>query len=252
MRRPLLYKRLAIAGGGLLVLFWAILSVPARVVPLLLPDDRLVLSAVSGSLRHGNAGRVLIQTAAGYVHLGDVTWRLSPWSLLRLAPRVELQGEWGDQRFSVVTVVSRDALKLHDLDASFAASIAKHWLPVELSGRVSVVFDRVTVKAESIEDVAGRVVWQGAAWRSPRGERPLGDYVALLTSAETRAVDIAVDTLAGPVVATGGARVAPASYSTNLTIAARAGALDAELAQALSLIASPADNGYLLRLDGQL
>jgi hypothetical protein len=61
-----------------------------------------------------------------------------------------------------------------------------------------------------------------------------------------------IDTLSGPVVATGAVTLNQRRYAIDLFIESSGQELDAELAQALSLIASPEENGYRLRLDGEL
>jgi hypothetical protein len=65
-------------------------------------------------------------------------------------------------------------------------------------------------------------------------------------------VNAIVTTLSGIVSAEGTLALNQQRYEVDLEVEATSGTLDAELAHALSLIASPSENGYRLRLDGEM
>ena len=94
-------------------------------------------------------------------------------------------------------------------------------------------------------------MWRDAAWQSPRGARPLGSYVVELTTPADGEVAGTVSTLTGPIEVSGGAQLRDGRYAVDARIGPAA-AMDPELQRALSLIAAPEENGYLLRLDGAL
>jgi hypothetical protein len=177
---------------------------------------------------------------------------MAPWSLLRLAPTVQVSSVWGDQRASLELRLEGESLRIRGLDMNLDAGLLKQVLPVELKGRLGILFDEILVSAGDLLRADGRLVWQGAAWQSPGGRRVLGNYVATFTSPASQQVNASIDTLSGPVKATGTVSLSQRRYAVDLYIESSGQELDAALAQALSLIASPEENGYRLRLDGDL
>ena len=106
--------------------------------------------------------------------------------------------------------------------------------------------------ARANADLAAAIaVWRDAAWQSPGGLRPLGTYVADVATAASGDIEALVDTLAGPVRASGTAGLSGGRYVIDARIGP-ADTMDGELRHALSLIAVAEENGYLLRLDGAL
>ncbi len=87
--------RAALAAVVFLVLLLAL--APARVLGVMLPPGQVALSGYSGSLWRGSASRALVATPGGWLHLGRVQWRLRPWSLLLLTPRLAVDSNWGSQ-----------------------------------------------------------------------------------------------------------------------------------------------------------
>lgn len=237
--------------GALLLLAITAVSLPARLLPHLIDPEVLRVSALSGRLVNGRAARAMLQTPAGYLHLGALEWRLLPSSLLRLSPALELRGEWGGQRGHLIAQQRGRSIRLRDVDLQLAAGLLRQVVPVELAGRISVQLDELVLGPEHIERARGRVVWQGGAWNSSTGRHALGSYAATLSSPADGRVDAVITTLSGSVTTEGRLSVVDQRYDVDLLIDG-AGVADPELAQALSLIASPAENGYRLRLDGAI
>jgi hypothetical protein len=239
-------------------------SAPARLLPYLIDSQMLQLSGVAGTVQDGRAARARVQTPGGYLHLGELRWTLAPWSLLSFAPSVKVDSLWGDQRGSLELRLSKDGLALRRVDINVDAGLLKQVLPVELKGRLGMLFDDLLLSPTRVLRADGRLVWQGAAWESPTGLRVLGNYAATFTTSGTapgttpgttptdQQITASIVTLSGPVVAEGTASLNQQRYAVDLLIQSSAQGFDPELAQALSLIASPAENGYRLRLDGEL
>ncbi|WOJ98419.1 type II secretion system protein N [Congregibacter brevis] len=234
------------------LLFAASLRMPARLLPFFLNEEQVQLSGISGAIGEGTAVRARVQTPGGYLHLGKLTWTLDPLSVLTLSPKVNLRSAWGDQRGTLDLRIDGDALAIQNLDVSVDAALLKRLLPIELSGRLELVFDELLVTRRDVMAADGRVVWQDAAWQSPQGVRVLGSYVATIDSPAPRQVVADIVTLSGPVVAAGEVDLDEQRFNIDLFIESSTRALDADLAQALSLIASPEENGYRLRLDGEV
>lgn len=243
-----------LAGALALVLLLVLLvcSAPAHLLLRVLANTPVTAQALQGTIWQGRAGRVLVATDAGLLHLGEVSWSLRPWSLLALAPRLDVNSRWGGQRLHAeVQIRGRSDLALENLDASFDAGLLRHLAPVALQGVVSVQATRLRLRDGFPVQTEGRLLWQQAAWDSPRGVLPLGSYVVEVAQPLGGDLTGEVLTLAGPLRATGQLQLARPSYSIAVLIA-HDGSWDPQLQEALSLLARPVAEGYHLRLEGQL
>ncbi len=245
-------KRGVLIGLGAVVLFALVLAfLPARLLPRLLPPDAIRLSALSGTLLKGRAARAIVPTPAGYIHLGSLSWEIDPFSLLTLAPRVAIRSAWGAQRASLTLRRRGARIEIDDLDATIDATLLRTLAPLAVDGRLSLQFEHLVFEGTAPSAANGRFVWQDAVWRTKTREHPLGSYVAQVSS--TGATILAeIDTLAGPVEAQGNATLEGSGYDLEISIAALNGSLAAEVERALQLFATPDEDGYLLRLDGDL
>jgi general secretion pathway protein N len=244
--------KLTVAAATLAVLLALLLiTAPARLIPRLPGTENLVLAGLSGSLWQGEAARAVLLTTAGPVHLGRLRWRLHPLSLITLAPRLQVGSDWGAQRFQGQLRLRGTTLQLRQVDASLDAALARQLLPVGLRGRLSLQLEALDWNGSRLTEAAGSLVWQQAAWESRGALKALGSYAARLDSDGDGLVTARIETLAGPVQASGSLVLNGLLYSITARITSD-GAMDPELAQALSLVAVPEENGYLLRLDGAL
>ncbi|MDO8862214.1 type II secretion system protein N [Haliea sp. E1-2-M8] len=235
----------------LLLLLLAI-SAPAHLLLRLLENTPVTAEGLQGTVWRGSAGRVLVATDVGLLHLGEVSWSLQPWSLLTLAPRLEVESHWGGQRLQAeVQLRGRDDISLEHLDASFDAALIRHLAPVALQGVVSLQAQQLHLRDGLPVQAQGRVLWQQAVWDSPRGMLPLGSYVLEIAQPRGGELTGEVLTLEGPVRATGQLQLARSSYSIAVLIS-NDGNWDPQLQEALSLLARPVAEGYDLRLEGQL
>lgn len=236
-----------------LLLFFLGLIVPARLIPNFINSQTLQLSAMSGTVRDGLASRARLQTPGGYFHLGELKWSLAPISVFALAPKLMLSSVWGDQRGHATVRLARETIRVSELDMSLDAALLKQALPVELQGRLNLLFDEILLAApHSMLRADGRLVWQGAAWESPGGLRVLGSYAATFSSPAQERINVEIVTLSGPVRATGTVSLDHQRYAVDLYLESEGQIFDPDLGQALSLIASPEENGYRLRLNGDL
>lgn len=228
----------------------ALASMPARLLPLF-AGEQVLLSGLSGSVWNGSAARAVVPTPAGPFHLGQLRWKLSPISLLSLSASVQLKTEWGAQRMTAKVVSRGDEVYLYDLDATVDASLVRQFAPIDVSGRISLLFSEL-VFADELLSVTGRVTWQDATWYSATSQYRLGSYVAELSSPATRQVRASIDTISGSLEVLGNASLDAGRYATEVTVDSDGREIPAEIARALSLIAVPQDTGYLLRLEGEI
>lgn len=235
---------------GVLVVGLALASLPARLLPLF-AGDQVLLSGLSGSVWSGSAARAVVATPAGPFHLGQLRWTLSPISLLSLSPSVQVQTEWGAQRIKAQIKSRGGEVHLSDVDATFDASLVRQFAPVDVTGRLSLLFKKLVFSDELLL-VDGRLTWQDATWYSASSQYRLGSYVAEFSSPETRQVHASIDTISGTLQVQGNASLDAGRYATDITVDSDGREPPAEIARALSLIAVPQDTGYLLRLEGEI
>lgn len=238
--------------AGLLLLATLIINLPARLLTHILPPQQWVLHGLRGTLWHGEASRCLVRLDRGLVHLGSVSWSLRPLSLLSLSPTLEVQSHWGTQRLSArVTLHGEQDLDVSDLEATVPAELAQQLLPVALGGTVSVQVAELQLRDGLPQEARGRLVWQGASWHSVGGVLPLGDYAADFRQEPGQALHADLLTLAGSVEVSGAVRLEQRHYEVDARVAG-AGLQDRELQQALSLVATPEDGAFRVRLEGEI
>lgn len=246
MRRYLLWG----AAASFALLFIALTTVPAKLLPLMLGEE-LQLSGVSGTLWRGNAARARVMTSGGALHLGGLSWSLRGLSLLTLSPEVDLRSAWGRQRVTVTARRSGNGVLLRNLDATLNASLVSSLLPVNAAGRISLLFDTLELRDGMPVAADGRLVWEDAGWRSNTGRHNLGSYAAEASTGDAGEIAATIRTIRGPVIADGDVTLRAGSYELQAQISSQE-SLHPELTRALSLIASPGESGYLLRLEGEL
>ena len=241
-------------GVALALLFLVCLAAltPARLVNSFLPGDKVIMQGYSGTVWRGSANRALLATGSGYIHLGRVHWSLSPLSLLTLSPQVLVESSWGRQRISTgVRITGPEALELTNLDVLVSIALLRQFLPLAVSGDFSVQGEHLHLEKGLPSGASGRVIWQNAAWESARGALSLGSYAIDIQQLPGEALKGEIITLAGAVRANGHVELLGKNYSLDILISSDTG-LDAQLEQALSLIAQPVPEGRRIKFDGQL
>jgi len=175
---------------ALLLPLWFLLALawlaPAQLVSTLLraPLPQLQLGSVSGSLWHGRAASAQWRDSRSAIALGVVEWRIAPWSLLLLQPRLQISAEYGEQfAGAVVTLSPLGKVTLRDLRAAVPATSLRALAPLPVDGQVTMQLQQLTLQlGGTVETVAGELQWQRAAWQWERRWLALGDYRCLLGS----------------------------------------------------------------------
>lgn len=241
-------------GPGLIALFLMALGVlaPARLVVSMLPENTLAMQGVTGSLWRGEASVAVLDTGNGYLHLGELKWRLKPLSLLSFAPQLELASHWGAQRIAgSLRFKGRDHIELENIDALLDAQLLRHYAPLELSGSVSLQISHLEVQDGLSREGAGRVVWQNGGWISTRGQRSLGSYAIDFSQQRNEPLQGAILTLQGGLQAAGDLALRDRSYAIDVFLHGPAIG-DPQLRQALQLVASPQGDGFRVKFSGDL
>ena len=241
---------LAAACGGLLLLI-LLITAPARLVGYWLPDQQLSVQGFSGSLWRGQASRAAVAVPGGWLQLGEIEWRLSPWSLLWLSPHVELKARWGRQLIDASIIVSpAGTIELEQTSVTFSAGLIQQWLPVQLGGVINLLVPNMELAQGRPISGEGRLVWQHASWTGNSGSQLLGDYVIEFKVQADRQFSGVISTLAGPVQATGTVSLQGRNYTVDVQLESEQG-FNREIANALQLMAAPIENGYQLKFSSE-
>lgn len=239
--------------AGLLALLFSILilvSVPARLLYLFVPADQLLLQGLSGTVWRGIASSVQLRLPQGFFQLGEVQWSLRPLSLITLSPRVKIESNWGSQLLTgEVALRGARSLDVDELELQFNAAILTQFAPVALDGVFRLQLAEFKLRDGLPYSAEGKLVWQGAAWRSPQGLVPLGTYAMDFKQLPGEVLRGDVVTLTGPLQATGFAELEGRQYTVDVLMGSEEG-LDPQLQQMLSLIAAPEGADYRVGVDG--
>ncbi len=244
------WLRLGAAFSGVFLVI-LLVGAPARLLDVFLPAEQVKLQAYNGTLWQGSAGSASLGVPGGWLQLGKLEWKLSPWSLLLLSPRIQFESRWGRQMVVADVQISPTGhLQLRDSSLSFSAALVKQWLPVALAGTLELLLVEMQVRDGMPVAGEGRLVWRDALWIGNRSRQALGDYVLEFTVEAEQQLHGTVTTLSGPVRVEGSFEVQGRSYSVDARLSTE-GDFDPELANALQLLAAPVDGGYQLTFSSE-
>ncbi len=223
---------------------WFVLALawlaPAQLLPALLQGalPQLQLGSVAGSFWHGRAANAQWQDQQQTFALGAVEWRLSPWSLLLLHPRVEVSSEFGEQFIAAKARLSPlGAVALHDVRVAVPAASLRMALPIPVEGLITLQLPQLSLHRDgTLETVAGELQWQRAAWQWEHRWLPLGDYRCQLQSAAAGQLHCQLD----------GGSAARISGAVDVDLTQRRYRIDGELLLSDELPSSVRDGAGLL------
>lgn len=235
----------------------AIVGAPARLLAWVVPSSQLSAAGYSGTIWNGRAASMAIATPAGPMQLGRVRWRIAPGSLLRLSPAARWHSQWGSQELQGrVRWLGGQSLALSDVEFAIDAGVLRGLLPVTVSGRFSGLLSEIVIDNSRLSRLRGQVSWRDAAWRDGDNRFSLGSYAVEFrpgrNGSRNDATTGEVVTLEGPLVAGGEATLSTeGSFALALTLSSEQ-PLAPPLERALSLVAAPQNDGFLLQLQGNL
>lgn len=228
-------------------------TVPARVLGYLLPPT-LQLGGFSGTLWQGQAARATVVTGGKVVHLGQVSWRLAPWSLLILSPSIDLDARWGQQRLQGnVRFGPGGGLTLRDIDVSADARLLREFMPLYVGGTLEAQLSIMSLESLAppvIDRVDGRLIWRNGVWTARVGDVALGNYVLALSGQQGSLLGT-LQTLSGPLTVDGQLNLEGQQYRVDVALQGPA-TNNEGLRSSLRLMATPTADGFDLKLNGQL
>jgi general secretion pathway protein N len=209
----------------------------------------LSLSVVSGSVYHGQAGRVSYQGT----DLGPARWRLLPLALLigRVEYHVEFSAPAGPGQANAGVTFAGNIYG-HDIDLNFSPDrIIYRYSPVAVnsSGAINLLVETFRLNKGFPRDFTGKAVWKSAAILAPV-EMVLGDTVLDLKIAGEELVGHIENE--GDFRVSGEVAIAPGgNYRVDLLLTPEAGA-DRQTVLLLENTTTVQPGGkYLLRSSGQ-
>lgn len=235
---------------AMLLFVYLVVSAPARLLHLVVPGEQLLMQGMTGTVWHGSASSVQLRLPQGFLHLGAVQWSLQPLSLLLLAPHLTLRSDWGNQTLAGELVLrGRRDLDVLGLEGQVAADLLRHFAPVALDGMFNLQLAELQLRNGLLYSTEGRLVWQGAGWKSPRGLVPLGTYALDFQQSPGEALRGQVITLSGPLQASGDLKLQDRHYEVDILLGSEE-SLDPQLQDMLSLIAAGEGADYRIYVEG--
>ncbi len=162
----------------------------------------LYLNGVNGNLWHGQAATGTLVIDGKGLGLGQVSWTLSPMSLLTFSPCADLQTDSKSLQFSShVCSLGGSALQLDNLDVSLPANLLSLWLPVKLQGQISLLAQSAEIKQQQLQSLDGSLSWRDGYFHNGQQWLSLGSYGAQLSADGQAGINAAVTDLGGPFAA---------------------------------------------------
>ena len=230
-----------------------LVQMPARTIGLILPDS-LQLEGFSGSFWRGQAARSRVVIGDKAFHLGHLSWRLSPHTLMFLSPSFDLHTRWGAQTVDMQLQLTPSAVRLSNVDTKLDVRFVRQLMPLYTGGVLLVDLDYLEVAAGRAPEIAGVILWEQAVWTARGRDVGLGNYqiafaAPLGADAETAVGE--VTTASGALIAEGRVSFSPSQYDVNVSLSGPA--LDNQaLRDALQLMAVPTDRGLRIEISGEL
>lgn len=224
-----------VALGLLSLLLGLLLKAPAdKLLPRLLPSEAgITLYEVEGRLLQGRAGQLSVRQQS----IDDLSWSLSPWSLLlgRVTSSVQLSGGpaplardnvWLASELKL-SLLSRQ-LELRDLRAAVNLEALQPLLKLSylpLSGNLMLSLDELQIDLSQTQPLplpshlSGRLSLQQVQWKLGKNAA-LGDFHAQLSSDEDGSLQASIGEPGNEFVALrGDAQIKPdRSYALNLQL----------------------------------
>jgi general secretion pathway protein N len=209
----------------------------------------LGLEGVSGSVWQGQAAMLTLYNNG----LGQVTWRVSPWSLLagRLDGEVKVDGSvvGVDATLAGSTAAPQVLAARADFPAQVLAPAID--LPgLKLLGDVHVEMDRIELRDGLPYAAVGKATWRDLGLTGMAEAHLPGIGAEIGTPSEGR-IEIKLSDLGGPLAVSGHSQVVNGTFDAEVLLSQRGE--NPTLAQALTFIGErTADGGTLLRIHGTI
>jgi general secretion pathway protein N len=159
----------------------------------------IALSGVTGSLWEGRASLASARLAYGEHSLGQLSWDLSPLSLLTLTPCAYLTTTMEGQTFEGdVCASSNGNLTISDADLTLPATLMQPRIPIPVGGQFSLHVDDLEVRGNVLTKLKGKLTWTEALINNGGSWLGIGSFGAELVDNGSNGVKANIFHLTGP------------------------------------------------------
>ncbi len=195
------HKKLWIPLGVVLFLVFVISSIPAIWGAYLLTRGTgIALSGVTGTLWNGRASLASVRTVDQEYSLGQLSWSLSPLSLLTLSPCAQVAAKLPMQTFDgELCSGSGGAIKVRNADLLLPVALLQPKLPVPIQGQFSTHINELELRGNVLLKLKGNLTWNGARVNTGTNWLDIGSYGAELSDNGNNGISAKLFQLTGPV-----------------------------------------------------
>jgi len=195
------HKKLWIPLGVVLFLLFVISNIPAIWGAYMLTRGTgVALSGVTGSIWNGRASLASVRTAEQEYSLGQLSWNLSPFSLLTLSPCAQVTTKLPLQQFEgEICSGFGGAIEVHNADVSLPVALVQGRIPVPIQGQLSAHIHEFGLRANVLSKLKGNLTWNGARVNTGTNWLDIGSFAIELSDNGNNGVSAKLSQLSGPV-----------------------------------------------------
>jgi general secretion pathway protein N len=195
------YKKLWISLGVALFLIFVISQIPAVWGAYLLSRSTgLALSGVTGTVWNGRASLASLPTPEREYSLGQLSWKLKPFSLLTLSPCARVTANLPGQQFDgEICSGTGGVMKMRNADVSIPVALIQSKLPVLIQGQLSTHITDMELRGDVLLKLNGKLTWNGARVNTGANWLDLGSFAAEFTDNGNNGIRGNFFQLSGPV-----------------------------------------------------
>ncbi len=193
------YKKLWIALGLGLFLVFVLSNIPAVWGAWAMTRGTgLAMSGVTGSVWNGKASLASVQMNGQEHSLGQLSWSLSPLSLITRCAQVTTKLPMQEFAGEICSGAGGD-VEIHDADVSVPATVLQSKFPVPIHGQVSSHIEELQLRGNVLQKLKGNFTWNNARVNTGANWLDIGSYAAELTDNGNNGVNAKVFQLSGPI-----------------------------------------------------
>lgn len=195
------HKKLWIPLGVALFLLFVISNTPAIWGAYLLTRGTgVALSGVTGTLWNGRASLASVRTSEQEYSLGQLSWSLSPLSLLTLSPCANVTTTLPMQQFrGEICSGASGVMKVRNADVSLPVALLQAKIPVPIQGQFSSHIDELELRGNVLLKLKGNLTWNSARVNTGVNWLDIGSYAAELNDNGSNGISAKFFQLSGPV-----------------------------------------------------
>ncbi|EAW30293.1 hypothetical protein GP2143_02080 [marine gamma proteobacterium HTCC2143] len=175
-----------------------IMRLPASLVPMILAEveqrnllppesPSLFLTQTSGTIWQGQSADSIVEIDGVSVPLGRVSWELSPLSLLRSEPTLNVASSAPMQTLSTtLSVDMQGQITMTALEGRLPIGALEPWFPMLIRGDITFVIDHMIFTANTLHAIEGVLNFEYVDWVGGDYDMPLGSYMAHIYQQENQ------------------------------------------------------------------